>query len=258
MTFHTIVCIKAVVAAAPKGHIVRTADNSHLNPFDLPALETALQLRDARGGSVTALSMGPPASRVVMAEALAMGVDRAVLACDPAFAGADTLATATTLAAAIRRLGPVDLVLFGTRTSDSDTGQVGPQTAVVLDLPMVTGVHEVIDAENALRVSRTMDHVVDTFETGFPAALTIRPEAAVPRDLPLAGLAEAFDRRRVDILTLADLDVPADRLGEAGSPTRVVSMKPVHHHRGGRMLEGDPADVAQQLIDHLAAAGLVD
>lgn len=258
MTFHTIVCIKAVVARAPKGKIVRTTDNSCFNPFDRVALETALQLKAHYGGNVTALSMGPPSGKVVMAEALAMGADRAVLACDPAFAGADTLATSTTLAAAIETLAPYDLVLFGTRTADSDTGQVGPQTAVALNIPLVTGVHQFTCRDDHLEVERTMDHLVECFAVDFPAALTIRPEARQPRDVGLRGLAEAFDDRRIDLLPLADLDLQNDQVGEVGSPTRVVSMRPLKQNRQGQLLEGDPADIADQLIHQWMEKGILD
>lgn len=258
MTFHTIVCIKAVVARAPRGRIVRTTENSCFNPFDRAALEAALQLKAHYGGHVTVLSMGPPSSKVVMAEALAMGADRAVLACDPALAGADTLATSTTLAAAIQKLAPYDLVLFGTRTSDSDTGQVGPQTAVALDVPLVTGVHQFTCTDDHLAVERTMDHLVESFVVDFPAALTIRPEAHQPRDIGLGGLAEAFDERQVELLRLADLDLSSDQVGEAGSPTSVVSMRPLKQNRQGQFLEGEPTELADQLVHQWMQKGLLD
>jgi electron transfer flavoprotein beta subunit len=256
--FHTIVCIKAVVARAPRGKIIRSAENSRFNPFDRPALETALQLRAHYGGRVTVLSMGPPSSGAVMAEALALGADRAVLACDPALAGADTLATAVTLAAAIRKLAPYHLVLFGTRTSDSDTGQVGPQTAVVLDLPLVTGVHALSPAERHLQVERTMDHLVESFAVDFPAALTVRPEIHPPRDIALSGLAEAFDTPKVEIWTLADLELDAKDTGEPGSPTRVLAIRPCRHERQGQFLEGDNAELADQLIRQWTQRGLLN
>jgi electron transfer flavoprotein beta subunit len=258
MTFHTIVCIKAVVARAPRGKIIRSPENNRLNPFDRPALETALQLRSHYGGRVTVLSMGPPSSRAVMAEALAMGADRAVLASDPALAGADTLATSTTLAAAIRKLGPCHLVLFGTRTSDSDTGQVGPQTAVALELPLVTGVHALSPAEGSLQVERTMDHLLESFEVDLPAALTVRPEIHPPRDIGLGELAEAFDHRKVEVLTLADLDLATSEVGEPGSPTRVVAMRPCRRDRQCQFLEGEAVDLADQLIQQWMVKGLLD
>jgi electron transfer flavoprotein beta subunit len=258
MNPHIVVCIKAVVIKASRGRVVRTTDNVRLNPFDMPAVESALQLRSQCGGSVTVLSMGPPSGRIVMAEALAMGVDRAVLVCDPCLAGADTLATSTTLAAALQKLAPCELVLFGVRSSDSDTGQVGPQTAVALGIPLVTGVHRIEPRAGGLRVERTLDDRVETFEVDFPAALTIRPEAARPRDIALGGLARAFDQLEVELLTRADLGLAPERVGEAGSPTRVLSMQPITHERRCRLLEGEPAEIADQLMDHLIAKGLVD
>jgi electron transfer flavoprotein beta subunit len=255
---HIVVCIKAVVAKAVRGRVVRSPENVRLNPFDLPAIETALQLRAQCGGSVTVLSMGPPSSRIVMAEALALGADRAVLMSDPCLAGADTLATSTALAAALRKLAPCELVLFGIRSSDSDTGQVGPQTAVALDVPLVTGVQRIEARPGGLRVERTMDHWMETFELEFPAALTIRPEAARARDIPLAGLAQAFDWREVEGLTAADLGLTAEQVGEAGSPTRVLSIKPITRERRCRFLEGEAAEMAEKLMDHLTAEGLVD
>jgi len=263
MSLHIIVCIKAVVAQAPKGRMIRTEENIRLNPFDLPALEAALQIKAQHGGMVTALSMGPPPVKMIMTEAMAMGVDRAVLACDGALAGGDTLATATTLAAAIRKISPFDLLFFGTRTSDSDTGQVGPQAAVDLDIPLVTGVHQFEVQKNgeklkSIRVERTMDHLVESFEVDFPAALTLRPEAAPPRDIGLAGLAEAFDLRQVEIMNLSDLGLEPGQVGETGSPTRVLSMKPIHHERRCRMIEGESGEIADQLIHHLMNQGLME
>jgi electron transfer flavoprotein beta subunit len=257
MNPHIVVCIKAVVIKAAGGRIVRTADNVRLNPFDLPAVESALQLRAQCGGSVTVLSMGPPSSRIVMVEALAMGADRAVLVCDPGLAGADTLATSTTLAAALQKLAPYDLVLFGVRSSDSDTGQVGPQTAVALDIPIVTGAHRIEHRDGGLRVERTLDLWVETFEVDFPAALTVRPEAIRSRDISLGGLAQAFDQGDVELLTVADLGLAPELVGEAGSPTRVLSIRPIAHERRCRFLEGEPAKIADQLMDHLIEKGFI-
>lgn len=259
MALHIVVGIKAVVARPPAGgRTVRTEENLRLNPFDLPALEAALRLKDEAGGRVTALSMGPPAAGIVLGEALAMGADRAVLAGDPAFAGADTLSTATTLAAALRRLAPFDLVLFGTRTSDSDTGQVGPQVAALLALPLVTGATRLARTRSGLRGERLLDRWAEEFEVDFPAAITVRPEAAPARDIGLAGLAAAFGDDRVERLTLADLDLDAGAVGEAGSPTRVLSMRPVSRERRCRMLTGDPRELAEQLLALFAQKGVLD
>ena len=133
MDLNIIVCVKSVVLDAPKGRVVRSSESCELNPFDRPVLEVALNLREAHGGKITAISMGPEASALALIETMALGIDRSILISDPALAGSDTLVTSTALAAAIQKIAPFDLVLFGTRTADSDTGQVGPQTAALLE-----------------------------------------------------------------------------------------------------------------------------
>jgi len=157
--------------------MIRSHDSTELNPFDRPVLETALRIKEARGGIVTALSMGPESSISAISEARAMGVDRGVLTCDPALAGSDTLATSTALAAAIGKLAPFDLVLFGTRTSDSDTGQVGPQAALLLGIPLVTQVHSIEHIDSGLYVERTADGLLRSSNFhSLPHLQLIRPQ----------------------------------------------------------------------------------
>lgn len=255
---HIIVCIKSVVTVAPKGKIVRTADKCALNPFDRPVLELALQLKEKHGGSVSVLSMGPPTAEASLREALAMGADRAVLLCDPALAGSDTLATSTALGAGVQYLAPFDLLLFGTRTSDSDTGQVGPQTAVLLDIPMLTGAVRIEGADDRLIVERRVDGFMEVFEVRLPAALTIHPTAATPRDPALGGIADAFGDRPVETLSIAQLGLDPQRVGEAGSPTRVCSIVPVAKDRSCQWIEGPPIAQAEALVRQLVDAGLLD
>ena len=254
---HIIVCIKSVVVEAPRGKIVRTADKCALNTFDRPALEVALQVREKHGGSVTVMSMGPPAAETTLREALAAGADRAVLLCDPLLAGADTLATSTALCAGVRSLAPFDLLLFGTRTSDSDTGQVGPQTAVLLDLPMLTGAVKIDGNLDRLLVERTVDGFLETYAVATPAALTIHPTAAAPRDPALGDLAVAFDEMPVKTVSVRQLGLDPSLVGEAGSPTRVLSMKPIKKNRACRWIEGTPAAQADALVRELVDAGLI-
>jgi electron transfer flavoprotein beta subunit len=254
---HIIVCIKSVVVAAPRGKIVRTADKCALNPFDRPALEVALQLKETQGGSVTVLSMGPSTAETTLREALAAGADRAVLLCDPALAGSDTLATATALRAGVDYLAPFDLLLFGTRTSDSDTGQVGPQTAVLLDLPLICGAVKIDDTLDCLTVERTVDGFMEKYEVTLPAALTIHPTAAAPREPALGGIGAAFDEMPVETITARQLDLDPSLVGEAGSPTRVLSMKSVKKERACQWIEGTPTAQADALVRQLVDAGLI-
>lgn len=254
---HIIVCIKSVVVDAPRGKVVRTADKCALNPFDRPALEVALLLREKHGGSVTAFSMGPPTAEAILREALAAGADRAVLLRDPALAASDTLATATALCAGVDNLAPFDLLLFGTRTADSDTGQVGPQTAVLLDLPMLTGAVKIAGNPKCLTVERKIDGFLERYEVALPAALTIHPTAAAARDPALGCIGVAFDEMPVETITISQLGLDPSLVGEAGSPTRVLSMKPIKKKRACQWIEGTPAAQADALVRQLVDAGLI-
>ena len=252
-----IVCIKSVVTEAPRGQIVRTADKCAFNPFDRPVLEMAVQLKERYQGSVTVLSMGPPTADATLREALAAGADRAVLLSDPALVGSDTLATATALCAGIQFLSPFDLLLFGTRTSDSDTGQVGPQTAVLMGLPMVTGALGIEKQGGNLIVERRIDDFMETYEMMLPAALTIHPSAVFSRDAALGSIATAFDQQNVETVSAAQLGLAPQTVGDAGSPTRVLSMKPVKKDRTCEWIEGSPAEKAEALVRRLTASGQI-
>ena len=257
MGFHIIVCLKSVIMHVPDKATDRSPDSCELNPFDRPALEVALRMKEKYGGIVTALSMGPENCTFALYEAMAMGVDHSVLVCDSAFAGADTLATSTTLAAAIKKLAPFDLVLFGTRTADSDTGQVGPQTAVLLDLPLVTGVHSIENHGPIIRVERSMDAFRERYEISLPAALTIHPNMTQPRDVGLIGIEVAFEDKEVKKWNLLDLGLSSDRVGEAGSSTRVNSVSRVDRERKCEILTGTAEDQTEELIRRLADSGLI-
>src|SRR4030043_1442864 len=158
-----IVCIKQVVAGDqvkidPQTHsLVRTTECSYMNPFDLFALERAVQMKKEYSGSVTALTMGPKISEEVLREALAIGVDRAVLLSDPRFSASDTLAPSYVLGMGIRKIGKFDLILCGMRTTDGDTGQIGPQLAEELDLPHISAVEKVEGEKGPFRVERVCD-----------------------------------------------------------------------------------------------------
>ena len=257
MGLHIIVCIKSVITTAPENGIVRSADTAELNPFDRPALEVAISMVEEQGGMVTVLSMGPPACAFVLNEAMAMGADRGVLLSDARLVDSDTLATSTVLAAAIKKLVPFDLALFGTRTYDSDTGQVGPQTAVLIDAPLVTGVTSCEFKDNLLRVDRKIDGFREEYELSLPATLTIHPSAVKPRDIPLGGIEEAFNTKKINVLTLDDLEITPGIVGSAGSPTRVISMTRVTRERKCEFLTGTTDEQVEELLDRIKKSGLI-
>lgn len=257
MERHIIVCIKAVIAQVPGKRVVRAPDVLALNPFDRSALEVALCMKEESSGTVTAISMGPESAAFALSEAMATGVDRGVLVCDPALAGSDTLATSTALAAAIRKLKPFDLVLFGTRTADSDTGQVGPQTAVLLNLPLVTGVSSIEQRDASLLVERRADEFQESFEVSLPAALTIHPGSVQPRDLGLSGIERAFEEGKVDQWGLSELGLSPDQVGWAGSATLVASWTRAIKEKKCEFLSGGAEEQADELLKRLVALGLI-
>ena len=257
MGIHIIVCIKSIIANGLDEQVVRSSYSRELNPYDRPVLEVALRIREELGGTITALSMGPGPCAFTLNEAMAMGIDRGVLLCDPALAGGDTLATSNALAAAIKKLAPFDLVLFGTRAADSDTGQVGPQTAVLLDLPLVTGAHSVEPKDIGLIVERSVDGFLECFEVCFPACLTIHSSASQPRDVGLLGIQLAFEEREVTMWNLADLDLSADRVGEAGSATNVLALSRAESVRKCELLSGSAVEQVDALIKRLSASDMI-
>ena len=257
MGLHIIVCIKSVIVNAPNDGVVRSSDSCELNPYDRPALEVALRIREELGGTITALSMGPEPCAFSLNEAMAMGIDRGVLLSDPAFAGSDTLATSNALAAAIKKLAPFDLVFFGTRAADSDTGQVGPQTAVLLDLPLMTGVHSIEPKDDGLFVERRIDGFLESYEVAFPAVLTIHHSAVQSRDVGLLGIELAFNEGDSKTWSLKDLSLSEDRVGEAGSATRVLALSRVESKRKCDFLTGSPEEQIDELISRLSKSGLI-
>ncbi|MBN1904867.1 MAG: electron transfer flavoprotein subunit beta/FixA family protein [Deltaproteobacteria bacterium] len=255
MSLKIIICIKSVVTSAPEGRVVRTMDNCILNPFDRPAIEMALRLRETEGGTVTAVTMGPETGTIALYEALSMGVDRAVLVTDRAFAGSDTLATSKTLSAAINRLKPFDLVIFGARSSDSDTGQVGPQTAVFLDLPVITGVKEITRKGDELIVERHIDEYSEKYSLRLPGVVAVHPRAMQPRDAALSMVEKAFKKDPIEKVGLKDLGISSQGLGESGSPTRLVSMSKIKRKKKCEFINGSPEEQADELVKRIKSGG---
>jgi electron transfer flavoprotein beta subunit len=207
------------------GTMIREGVEAVVNPLDLYAIEAALQRREACGeGKIIALSMGPPKAAIALREAIAMGLDSGVLLSDTRFAGADTWATSYVLAAAIRKLGEVDLILCGERATDGDTGQVGPGIAAWLDLPVATYVGGIAGfADGVLTCRRLVEGGHELLDVQLPAVVTVVKEVAAPRLPTLRGKQRS---RQSDIPTCSadDLDVEESNLGLAGSPTRVVKI----------------------------------
>jgi len=252
-----VVCIKQVPNTAdvridPETNtLMREGVESIINPFDMYAIEEALRLREKQGGKITALSMGPPQAELALREAISMGADAAVLVSDRAFAGSDTWATSYTLAAAIRKLGGVDVVICGKQAADGDTAQVGPGIATFLDLPQVTYVRKIdeIDEKHVV-AERLLETGYEVVDCSLPCVLTVVKEINEPRLPSLKGKMAA---RKAEIIAwqAADIDVEEARIGLEGSPTKVVRIFSPEPRAGGEMLQGEPEEVAARLVEDL-------
>ena len=230
-----------------------------INPFDENALEVALRLKDAVPGStVTVVSMGPPQAEAAIREALSRGATDGVLVSGREFGGADTWATGYTLALAIRRLGPVDLVLFGKQATDGDTAQVGPGIAHHLGFPVLTYAQsvEVAPGGNALKVVRATEDGYEEWEIDLPCALTVVKEAG---ELRIGSLKSkmAAKKAQIPVWGVAELEPNPDFIGLKGSPTRVTKVfaPPVKSNRV--RLDGAPAEQAEKLVEILQNRHLI-
>ena len=234
---------------------------SIINPFDMYAIEEGLRLKEAHGGKVTVLTMGPPKAEKELKEAVAMGCDEAVLISSRAFAGADTWATAYTLAAAIKKLDDVDVILCGKQAMDGDTGQVGPGIANQLGVTQLTYVFKIrsLDpASGAIEVERLLEEGREVVETKLPVLLTVVKDINQPRYPNFRGIRTAR-RMQVPVWGENELEVEQRFLGLEGSPTQVVKVyTPPKRDGSVTMIEGD--DIAQQaesLADSILAEKVI-
>jgi electron transfer flavoprotein beta subunit len=233
------------------GTVVREGVEAIINPLDLYAVETAIRLREEHGGEVVVISMGPPSAQEALREALAMGCDSAVLLTDRAFAGSDTWATSYTLSAGIRKLGVFDLVICGERATDGETGQVGPGIAAFLGLPVATYVGGIEGVEgDEIRVRRLVEEGHEVLAVTMPAVMTVVKEIADPRLPTLLGKRKAR-AAQLEAWGPEDLDVKREKLGLAGSPTRVVKIFRPKLSRECRLVEALDESKVEKAVEEL-------
>jgi electron transfer flavoprotein beta subunit len=253
-----VVCIKQVPDTAevrinPETNtLIRDGVPSIINPYDMHAIEAGLQIREKTGGSVTAITMGPPQAEASLREAVSIGVDDAALISDRAFAGSDTWATAYTLSKAIELLG-ADIIICGKQAIDGDTAQVGPEIAEFLGIPHVAYVRKVDDVrDNAIVVQRLMDDGFDVIESSLPVLLTVVRELNVPR-LPSLKGKMAAKKAEIRKLTAADIGADEGSLGLKGSPTQVKNIFAPEAKKDRKMLSGTADENIEILVKELVA-----
>ncbi len=259
-----IVCIKQVpdtteVKIDPvKGTLIREGVPSIVNPFDKNAVEAALQIKAAKGGKVTVISMGPPQAMDALRECVAMGADEAVLLSDRAFAGADTWATSYTLAKAIEKIGKYDIIFCGKQAIDGDTAQVGPGIAEHLGLPQVTYVQKIREVtDTGMIVERAIEGGYEVISVPLPAMIAVEKSINEPRFPTMMGTMKAH-KKQIPIWGAADINASEDLVGMNGSPTQVKRVFAPERRGGGEILQAeDEAGVCVLLVEKLREAKIV-
>lgn len=270
-----IVCIKQVPLVAAMRfdtetrRLVREGVPLEINELDVYALSEAIHLRAMHGGEVIAITMGPPQAREALATALAMGADRALHLNDRAFGGADTAATARTLACALQQLfdeqqSPIDLIFCGRHSVDAETAQVGAELAEFLDLPQVSAIQKIDvqrrDDRRVMIATRETDDGNETLLVPLPALVTTAErlnEGIWPDEIAIRN-ASQHAGERIRVVTASDLHSDLSLLGQRGSPTWVSTVEPETHTRAGRIIaESDPTQTVALLIADLEAHGLL-
>ena len=247
-----VVCVKYVPVVAriqfdyENKTIIREGVPSEVNPFDMLGLVRAVELKSAPDDQVVALCMGPSQARDGLLECLALGADRAILLTDRALAGSDTLATARALSLALKKEAP-DLIICGRNSADSETGQVGPETAELMDIPHVGQVSKLdLNADsNTIVTERLTDEGYQVIECPLPALVCVTEGVAEETFPNREQLAEA-ETKPLQEVTCAQLSPDSSQFGAEGSPTWVEEIRLVEPNRSGVIIEEEDPQVAAE------------
>ncbi len=255
-----VVCVKQVPdATAVKrlddatGRLERGGEGA-LNATDVNAVEEALRLKEAGGGEVVVLSLGPAKALESLRKALAMGADRAVLVSDDAAAGSDLVATSYALAVALERES-ADLVLFGQQSSDGDGAVLWAAVADRLRRPMVSQVAELTADGGSITGKRQTEFGYDVIRVPLPAVVAVSDAINEPRYPSLKGIMGAKSKPQ-ETLSLSDIGADGARVGAAGSRTTVLSAAPPAPKSGQVRIEDDGA-AAEKILEYLAEKRLI-
>lgn len=213
---------------------------SIMNPVDKQAVEAALKLKEQYNADTTVVTMGPSKSVEVLKEAIAMGIDNAVLLCDPKFAGSDTCATSKVLSSVIKeKYLQTDLILFGQSAIDGETSQTGPSTATRLDMPFVTHVKEIVGVEdNKIIVNSETETEKMTYKLNLPAVLCVNNYVFPPRIPRIDGYIKAQDYN-YKAYNIYELNISEMETGVKGSPTYVSNVYKTNDIRNCEFMEKD-------------------
>jgi electron transfer flavoprotein beta subunit len=242
------------------GALDRDASDAVLDEINERAVEEALLLKEAHGGAVTVVSMGPDRATEAIRKALSMGADAAVHLTDEALAGSDAVGTARALAGAIGTVGPmgsggVDLVLAGNEASDGRSAAVPAMIAEVLGLPVLTHARKVAVEGGTLTVHRETDDGLVVLSAELPAVVSVGEKINEPRYPSFKGIMAA-KKKKVATLSLADAGLDPSQVGAAGALTSVVAATPKPPKSAGEKVVDD-GDGGAKVAAFLVAQKLV-
>ena len=250
-----VVCVKEVPDSAAKmavedGEVSWGDAPLVLNPWDEYAVESALQISEKHSGDVTVITVGKEGSNEALKTALAMGCNQAVLISDPSLSDVDSQAVAQILAAAIQKVGDVDLVFFGRQAIDGDMGVTSAQTARTLGFPMLSHVSVIqnVDVDsNTITVDRTIEEGRQSVEAGFPSVLSVSKDIGEPRYPSFMGIRKA-SRAKIPVWSFADLGIEVPNSFIKWPDIQVPPVREITTE----MVEGDSLqDIAEKLADKI-------
>ena len=253
-----IVCVKQVpdtkggVKFNPDGTLDRGAMLTIMNPDDKAGLEAALRLKDQYGAEVTVLTMGLPKAEDVLREAIAMGADNGILVTDRVLGGADTWATSTTIAGAIRNIKDYDIIITGRQAIDGDTAQVGPQIAEHLGIPVISYAEGIeVDGDSVI-VKRQYEDRHHMLKAKMPVLITALSELNEPRYMTPGGIFDACDAEITTWGRANLVDVEDGDLGLKGSPTKIAKAShKVRKGAGEKVTPDSPDEAVDYIMDKL-------
>jgi electron transfer flavoprotein beta subunit len=251
---NSIVCLKEVPDTETRiqvrdGKVVEEGIQYVVNPYDEYALEEALKWQEQVGGKVTLVTLGPERARESILKGLAMGADEVYQLSDEAFLGGDAYATAKALAAAIKALDEYDVIFCGKQAVDADNAAVGVMLAEMLDLPHVSVVSKLeIDAEaKSARAERDIEGGTEVLELPLPAVITAQKGLNEPRYPSFRGIRQARSKP-FTLWSVADVGLDAGDVGAAGAMMEVVEVMPPPDRPPGRVIPGEPAEAAAEVV----------
>jgi len=258
-----IVCIKQVPHVSElkfdyeKKTIIREGVHNEINPFDRRAITFAVESKKKYGGEVAVLTMGPPQAKDALIEALAMGADQSLHLLGRAFAGSDTLATSRAISLAIKKEGPVDLVLCGKYSVDAETGHVGPEVAELLGVPHISGATKVRlnQASGQALVEAETDYGLQQIETQLPLLLTTAERLIQPYH-PSTQEFEAAKTKPYRVVQAAELGDDS-LFGFKGSPTTVSEIYSIETRRRCQIIQAETVEEkVRELVKILINKGI--